>query len=407
MWALIVVKTDLITYFVDNSGIPDSTFRSSRSRSSSSDSSFLQRIDEEGHRSRSVSRATSNRSRSRSGSNSPETSTRKLFIDSDEEEEEVEEEEKPHEDVDAKDKTAEDDSSDEEIRRDDVDDKMSRGNDFDNMMQEKKEENRRRRKKKDIDVINDNDDAIAKMIADMRIAAKEDREMNNHGRPAVKKIGMLRHVMHNLTKVELQLAFIEANLLAVMTDWLAPMPDKSLPHIMIRNEFLTLLHQLKIDDPSRLKESGIGKAVMYLYRHPRETKENKLTAGHIIHNWARPIFHKEDNLALMTKEDRREKDLAIASSSNAHRKKRKLDEAEDAKRPGDPGWIGRARVPQVANGEYVSRPAWQTDVTITKEKKKGITLLEKHKRKFAERKRNAKNLSLSKISIEGARMGLG
>ena len=29
------------------------------------------------------------------------------------------------------------------------------------------------RRKKDIDVINDNDDAIAKMIADMRIAAKE------------------------------------------------------------------------------------------------------------------------------------------------------------------------------------------------------------------------------------------
>ena len=28
--------------------------------------------------------------------------------------------------------------------------------------------------------------------------------------------------------------------------------------VYFRNEFLTLLHQLKIDDPSRLKESGIG-----------------------------------------------------------------------------------------------------------------------------------------------------
>ena len=51
------------------------------------------------------------------------------------------------------------------------------------------------RRKKDIDVINDNDDAIAKMITDMRIAAKEDRELNDLGSPCIKKTGMLRHVM--------------------------------------------------------------------------------------------------------------------------------------------------------------------------------------------------------------------
>ena len=44
-----------------------------------------------------------------------------------------------------------------------------------------------------------------------------------------------------------------------------------------------------------------GKAVMYLYRHPRETKENKTISGRIIHNWARPIFHKEDNFAKLSK----------------------------------------------------------------------------------------------------------
>ena len=82
---------------------------------------------------------------------------------------------------------------------------------------------------------------------------------------------------------------------------------------------------------------------MYLYRHPRETKENKLTAGHIIHTWARPIFHKEDNPANLSKEDRREKDAAIAAR-NVKRKRSAVD--DDAKRPGDPGWVGRARVPQ-------------------------------------------------------------
>ena len=62
--------------------------------------------------------------------------------------------------------------------------------DFDLMMEQQKAM-RRRRRKKDIDLINDNDDAIAKMIADMRLAAREDREKNADRQPATKKISML------------------------------------------------------------------------------------------------------------------------------------------------------------------------------------------------------------------------
>merc|ERR1712021_200670 len=85
------------------------------------------------------------------------------------------------------------DSSDDEgpRRNDDDDDTVARGgNDFDNMLQRKRELNRQNsfRRKRDIDVINNNDDAIAQKLADMRIAAQEDRDLNNAGQPATKKM---------------------------------------------------------------------------------------------------------------------------------------------------------------------------------------------------------------------------
>lgn len=113
--------------------------------------------------------------------------------------------------------------------------------DFDLMMQKKRDESYRRRKRKNTDIINDSDDLIADMITQMKQAADDDFEYNKVRRPATCKLKLLPRIEDPLRKIDLREALLDSGILSVITDWLTPLPDRSLPNIRVREVMLQVL----------------------------------------------------------------------------------------------------------------------------------------------------------------------
>lgn len=141
--------------------------------------------------------------------------------------------------------------------------------DFDIMMAKRKEQNARNRKRRNTDLINDSDDFIAHLITQMRQAAEEDFELNKERKAATRKMKLLPSVQAYLRKIDLRESFLDSGVLSVIADWLTRLPDGSLPNLQVRETMLKILLEMNVMDVDRLKTSGIGKAIMFLFKHPK------------------------------------------------------------------------------------------------------------------------------------------
>ncbi|XP_028325123.1 protein IWS1 homolog isoform X2 [Gouania willdenowi] len=260
--------------------------------------------------------------------------------------------------------------------------------------------------------ISDADDVVSAMIAKMTEAAEEDRTLNIQNKLATKKLLLLPQVVKHLKKQDLKETFLDCGVMSAIKEWISPLPDKSLPILNIREEMLKILQQLTSVSQQTLKHSSIGRAVMFLYKHPKETRSNKELALKLIHEWSRPIFGVTSNIRELTREERQQRDLdqhmpqrrCLSSGGQTPRRdfEKQLTGEEKALSPGYPDVCNRARVPMPSNKVYVVRPKW--NVQSNRVPKNGMVRLDKQVRRLATIRRQAMTCHSVKVSINGNRL---
>ncbi|KAG7257477.1 hypothetical protein CRUP_024093 [Coryphaenoides rupestris] len=183
---------------------------------------------------------------------------------------------------------------------------------------------------------------------------------------------------------DLKETFIDSGVMTAIKEWIGPLPDKSLPALRIREELLKILQELPSVSQETLKHSGIGRAVMFLYKHPKESRPNKDLALKLISDSpgfcspplrrvvSAPSLVLTSNYKGMTREERQQRDWTkqmpqrrrLSSGGQTPRRdlEKQLTGEEKALRPGEPGFCARARVPMPSNKDYVVRPKWNIEV---------------------------------------------
>jgi len=86
-------------------------------------------------------------------------------------------------------------------------------------------------------------------------------------------------------------SIIDNNLLEGVRRWLEPLPDKSLPALNIQNAFFDIMGKMFIDT-NTLKESGLGRVVLFYTKCKRVTAAIQRQAVSLVSVWSRPIIKR-------------------------------------------------------------------------------------------------------------------
>lgn len=185
---------------------------------------------------------------------------------------------------------------------------------------------------------------VENLLTRLDTAHDIDKEARKAKRPAIAKLKALPVFEEAVARPHLHRYLFDAGILKVFTSWLYPHEDATLPNIKLRTALLKMLVRINIDTSlehrrDQLKQSNLGKIVMFYSRLPDETAGNRKLAAQLVEHWSKPVyeqFARRDSDAARHEEAARMRELK--------RKQAKKEEArieqrrEDEPRPGERGF---------------------------------------------------------------------
>ena len=283
--------------------------------------------------------------------------------------------------------------------------------------------NKKKKKEKTAEEVKD---MVIDLLTKMEMAADKDEKSNQEQKPCIAKLGLMNMVYEQLTKRKYQAEYLDHGVLGVLKEWLKPMPDGSLPNVLVRTKVLGILEALPInlelpDRKEQLRSSQLGKLVTFLSKNKDETPDNRKRATQLVQRWARPIFELSTRYADMKATERVDLSASAAETAAAadaagtagggiqlwdgdiHDTSR-----ENQPKPGEKGYRLHAAVPMPSKLDYSYEPTnnqnMEERMRARGPTKEEMSRLQKTLKDKSIRKRQSTRDAIAKVSIEGRNM---
>lgn len=129
---------------------------------------------------------------------------------------------------------------------------------------------------------------IREFIQLMKDAANKDEIAYSDGKVAISKLKMIDEVCKRVSMNNLSNYFISEGVLDVLSQWLSPFKDGTLPNLSIRNKILKLISNIPLGEED-ITSTELGKTLCKLWKNSAETIENRQIIRTLIQRWVRLI----------------------------------------------------------------------------------------------------------------------